>query len=132
MTTYTSPFTGQTLNTSQVGYEALSISANTVLQWPINGNNSNVVANILEITATVANLQVALPPALQVSQGQAFIIKNVGTVGNFSFTLTDNSGNTIITIPVDIKIGGLKLKKKSRLRTGLGWGACNAKASSGI
>ena len=100
MTTYTSPFTGQTLNPSQVGYEALTISTNTTLQWPINGNNSNVVANILEITSTVANLQVALPPALQVSQGQAFIIKNVGTGGNFSFTLTDNSGNTIITIPV--------------------------------
>ena len=70
------------------------------MQWPINGTNTNVVANILEITATVAGLLVELPPALQVSQGQAFIIKNVGTGGNFSFTLTDNSGNTIITIPV--------------------------------
>jgi hypothetical protein len=51
MTTYTNPFTGQTLSPSQVSYEALTLSANTQLQWPINGNNSNVVANIIDVTA---------------------------------------------------------------------------------
>ena len=52
MTTYTNPFTGQTVSPSQVGYEALSLTANTTLQWPVNGNNSNVVANIIDVNAS--------------------------------------------------------------------------------
>jgi hypothetical protein len=52
MTTYTNPYTGQTVSPSQVGYEALTISTDTVLQWPINGNTVDVVANIIEVTAT--------------------------------------------------------------------------------
>ena len=52
MTTYTNPYTGQTISPSQVGYENLTISTDTVLQWPINGNTDSVVANIIEVTAT--------------------------------------------------------------------------------
>ena len=99
MTIYTNPYTGQTISPSQVGYESLTISTNTVLSWPINGtSSSNVVANIIEVTATVASLQLQLPPATQVSVGQAVIIRNVGTGGNFAFTVTDTSGNTIVSI----------------------------------
>jgi len=53
MTTYTSPFTGQTISPSQVSYESLTISANTPLSWPINGNNTVVSANIIDVTATI-------------------------------------------------------------------------------
>ncbi len=99
MTTYTNPYTGQTINPSQVGYESLTISTNTALSWPINGTtSSNIVANIIEVTATVAGLQLQLPPATQVSVGQAVIIRNVGAGGNFAFTVTDTSGNTIVSI----------------------------------
>jgi hypothetical protein len=67
MTTYTNPYTGQTINPSQVGYESLTISSNTTLNWPINGNTTgNVVANIIEVTATAANLKLILPAATQV------------------------------------------------------------------
>jgi len=52
MTSYVSPYTGQTISPSQVGYESLSISTDTILQWPVNGNTSDVVANIIEVTAT--------------------------------------------------------------------------------
>jgi hypothetical protein len=92
MTTYQNPFTGQTINPSQVGYESLSISTNTTLQWPINGNNSNVVANIMDITATVGSLSLILPSAQQVSVGQNIIIRNVGSN---SFNVT-NAGSSII------------------------------------
>jgi hypothetical protein len=95
MTTYTNPYTGQTIQPSQVGYESLTISANEYLQWPVNGNTSDVVANIIEITATVGGLFVYMPPATQVSVGQTTLIKNVGSN---AFTVVDNSGNTIITI----------------------------------
>jgi len=95
MTTYVSPFTGQTINPSQVGYESLTISADTYLQWPINGNTINVVANIIDVTATTSNLRLILPAATEVSTGQTVLIRNLGSN---SFTVTDNSLNTIITI----------------------------------
>jgi hypothetical protein len=95
MTSYTNPYSGQTIQPSQVGYESLTISANEYLQWPVNGNTSDVVANIIEITATATNLLVYMPPATQVSVGQTTLIKNVGSN---PFTVVDNGGNTIITI----------------------------------
>jgi len=168
MTTYTSPFTGQTVSPSQVSYESLTISANTPLSWPINGNNTVVSANIIDVTATIGGatfvgyisgttltvtsvttgtmavgqvitgtnvasgttitalisgtgatgtyrvsisqtiassgspitmtapqLFLLLPPATQVSTGQAIIVRNTGTN---AFTVTDNSGNTIVSI----------------------------------
>ena len=52
MTTYTNPYTGQTVNQSPIGYESLTLSSTTQLQWPINGNTSSVVAGIIEVTAT--------------------------------------------------------------------------------
>ena len=55
MTTYTNPFTGQTVSPSQVGYEALTLTANTELQWPVNGNTTSVVANIIEVTASLGS-----------------------------------------------------------------------------
>lgn len=95
MPSYTNPFTGQTISPSQVGYESLTISANTELQWPINGNNTQVVANIIDVTATVASLELIMPPATQVSVGQSVLVNNIGS---FTFTVTDNSGNTIAAI----------------------------------
>ena len=95
MTTYQNPLTGQTINPSQVGYEALSISVNTTLQWPINGNDNNVVANIMDITATTTGLSLILPSAQQVSVGQNIIIRNIGTN---SFNVTNAGGSVIATI----------------------------------
>ena len=100
MTTYTSPYTGQTINPAQVGYENLTISTDTTLQWPINSNSTSVVANILDVTATANGLKLILPPALEVSVGQAFIVRNIGNAGQYAFTVANNSGETIQTIPV--------------------------------
>ena len=95
MTTYVNPYTGQTVSPSQVGYESLTISTDTTLQWPINGNTSNVVANIIEVTATVGSLNLYMPPASQVSDGQTALIRNVGSN---TFTVVDASGNTIVSV----------------------------------
>jgi hypothetical protein len=94
--TYVNPITGQTINPSQIGYESLTISANTALDWPINGTtNTNVVAAIIQVTATVASLSLSLPSALQVSTGQSVLIQNVGSN---PFTVTNISGATIVSI----------------------------------
>jgi hypothetical protein len=96
MSTYVNPITGQTINPSQIGYEELTISTNTALDWPINGTiNQNVVAAIIQVTATVGGLNVRLPSALQVSTGQSVLIQNVGSN---TFTVTDISGNTISSV----------------------------------
>lgn len=95
MTTYTNPFTGQTISPSQVSYEALTISVDTALEWPINGNQGDVASAIIDVTATVASLKLALPPATQVSTGQSVLVRNVGAN---TFTVTNTSGNTIIAI----------------------------------
>lgn len=95
MTTYVSPYTGQTINPSQVGYENLTISTDTLLQWPINGNTTNVVANIIDVTATVGGLSVYLAPATEVSTGQSVLFRNIGSN---TFTVVDNGGNTIVSV----------------------------------
>lgn len=95
MTTYTNPYTGQTISPSQVGYEQLTISVDTELQWPINGNTNDVVANIIEVDATVASLSLIMPPATQVSVGQSALIRNIGSN---TFTVVDQGLNTIVSI----------------------------------
>lgn len=94
MTTYTNPFTGQTISPASVSYESITISSNTALQWPINGNTSTPASNIIDVTATVASLQLQLPPASQVSTGQSVLVRNIGSI---AFTVTDTSGNTIVS-----------------------------------
>jgi hypothetical protein len=93
---YVNPITGQTINPSQVGYSSLTISTDTELDWPINGTTStDVVAAIIQVSATVDSLSLYMPSALQVSTGQSVLIQNIGAD---SFTVTDVSGNVIIGI----------------------------------
>ena len=97
MTTYTNPFTGQTVNPSSVSYETLALTANTTLEWPINGNNGTPASSIIDVTATSSGTSTGwllqLPPATQVSPGQSVIVRNVGSQ---LFTVADNGGNTIV------------------------------------
>lgn len=95
MTSYVNPFTGQTIQPSQVGYESLTIAVDTVLQWPINGNDNLVVANIIDVTASAASLKLYLPDATQVSVGQSVLINNVGAT---AFTVVKSDGSTIISV----------------------------------
>jgi hypothetical protein len=98
MTSYTNPFSGQTINPSAVSYEALSVTADTSLQWPVNGNTNAPVSSIIDVTATLngsTGWLLELPPAQQVSTGQSTLVRNIGS---YPFTVTDYSGNTIVTI----------------------------------
>ena len=99
MTTYTNPFTGQTVSPSQVSFEAISLTANLQLEWPINGNDATPASAIIDVTATSSGTATGwlleLPPATQVSVGQTIIVRNTGAN---TFTVTDYSGNTIIAV----------------------------------
>ena len=94
---YNSPFTGTVIQPTDVSYRAITLTANTQLQWPINGNaTDDYAARIMQVNATAANLALWMPPANQTSVGNDALIRNVGSN---SFTVKNYAGtNTIITI----------------------------------
>jgi len=94
---YNSPFTGNVIQPTDVAFRAITLSANTQLQWPINGNaTDDVAARIMNVTATTGGLALWMPPANQTSVGNDALIRNVGSN---SFTVRTFGGvNTIITI----------------------------------
>ena len=94
---FVSPFSGSVIQPTDVSYRSITLSANTQLEWPINGNaTENFSARIMQVNATAGSLQLRMPPANQTSVGNDALIRNVGSN---SFTVTDFGGaNTIITI----------------------------------
>jgi hypothetical protein len=94
---YNSPFTGTVIQPTDVSYRSVTLSANTQLEWPINGNaTTDYAARIMNVTASSAGLALWMPPANQTSVGNDALIRNVGAN---SFTVKDYAGtNTIITI----------------------------------
>ena len=94
---YNSPFTGNVVQPTDVSYRAVTLAANTQLEWPINGNaTDDYAARIMDVTASSAGLSLYMPPANQASVGNDAMIRNVGAN---SFTVTTYNGNgTIITI----------------------------------
>lgn len=94
---YNSPFTGNVIQPTDVSYRAVTLSANTQLEWPINGNaTDDFAARIMQVTATTAGLSLYMPPANQSSVGNDALIRNVGAN---TFTVKDYAGtNTIISV----------------------------------
>lgn len=95
MTSYVNPFTGQTISPSSVSYEELTISVDTELEWPINGNVNTPASSIIDVEATTTGLKLLLPSAEQVSTGQSVLIRNIGAN---PFTVADNDGGTIVSV----------------------------------
>jgi len=94
---YNSPFTGNVVQPTDVSYRSITLTANTQLEWPINGNaTDDFAARIMQVTASSGGLCLYMPPANQSSVGNDALIRNVGAT---TFTVKDYSGsNTIISI----------------------------------
>jgi hypothetical protein len=93
---FTSPFTGQVIQPTDVSYRSVSISVNTTLSWPINGSaTDNAAARIMDVTATTAGLSLSMPPANQASVGSDALIRNVGAN---TVTIKDYDGNSIASV----------------------------------
>lgn len=93
---FNSPFTGNVIVPTDVSYRSITLSANIVLEWPINGNATpNYAARIMNVTATAGGLTMRMPPANQASVGQDALIRNVGAN---TFTVADYDGNPIIVV----------------------------------
>ena len=93
---YTSPFTGDVIQPTDVSYRAVTLAANTQLYWPGTTDTSDVTARIMQVTATAASLSLIMPPADQASVGNDALIRNVGSN---AFTVKSYAAaGTIITI----------------------------------
>lgn len=94
---YNSPFTGNVVQPTDVSYRSVTLSANTQLEWPINGNaTANVAARIMDVTASSGGLFLYMPPANQTSVGNDAMIRNVGAN---TFTVKNFDGvGTLVTI----------------------------------
>lgn len=93
---FTSVFTGQIIQPTDVSFRAITLSVTTTLSWPINGSDTdNAAARIMNVTATAGSLLLKMPPANQTSVGQDALIRNVGAT---TFTVADYNGNTIVAV----------------------------------
>jgi hypothetical protein len=94
---FNSPFTGNTIQPTDVSYRTVTMTADTQLQWPINGNaTDDYAARIMNVTASTAGLSLLMPPASQSSVGNDALIRNVGSN---TFTVKSYaSAGTIITV----------------------------------
>lgn len=94
---YNSPFTGNVIQPTDVSFRSITLSANTQLAWPINGNvDGDYTARIMEVTATAPNLELWMPPANQASVGQDALIRNIGA--NSFDVRTFNDQGAIVTV----------------------------------
>jgi hypothetical protein len=94
---YNSPFTGNVIQPTDVSFRAVTLSANTQLEWPINGNaTDDYAARIMDVTATTSGLELWMPPANQTSVGNDALIRNVGANSFDVRTYNDNSA--IVTV----------------------------------
>ena len=97
--TYTSPFTGNVIQPTDVSYAYVALSANTQLYWPAYVNaGQQVAARIMEFQAASAGLAVSLPDATQASDGQDILIRNTGA---YAFTVNRFGGTGSFTVGVN-------------------------------
>lgn len=90
---FTEVFGGTTIYPSDVSYLALALTANTELDWPLEGAGG-LVARIIDITPSGA-FTITMPPADQTGAGQTVLFNNLGPS---TVTVADNAGGTILSI----------------------------------
>ena len=93
--TYTQVFGGTTIYPSDVSYLALTLSADTYLEWPLESSTSNdPAARIIDITPT-GSFSILMPPADQTGTGQTILFNNLGPQ---TVTIKSNTGVTLASI----------------------------------
>jgi hypothetical protein len=98
MTTYTSPFTGNVIQPTDVSYAAVALSGTLQLYWPQYVNaGEQVAARIMDITPADDLSVLVLPDATQASLGQDILIRNLGA---YSFTVQRYDGTGSFSVPV--------------------------------
>ena len=93
--TFTQVFGGTTIYPSDVSYLALTLSADTALEWPLESNtNEYPVARIIDVTPTGA-FSIIMPPADQTGTGQTVLFNNLGPQ---TVTVKNSVGATLLSM----------------------------------
>jgi len=93
MTTYTNIFGGSNISPAEISYSEVSLTANTTFDWALEtAPSTNLIAGIMDVTASAGPYSLTLPSALEVSTGQAILFNNVGAN---SFIIKNNTGTQI-------------------------------------
>jgi hypothetical protein len=80
MTTYTNIFGGNNISPAEISYATVSLTANTTFDWALEtAPSTNLIAGIMDVTATAGPWSLTLPSALEASTGQAILFNNVGS-----------------------------------------------------
>lgn len=110
MTVYTNIFGGNNISPSQVSYAAVTLTADTTFDWPLEtAPSSNLIANIMDVTASSGPFSLTLPDAREASNGQVILFNNVGAN---TFIVKDNTG-VQIAAPVGGSVWQLYLTSNS-------------------
>ena len=95
-TSFTQVFGGNTIYPSDVSYLALSLTADTALQWPLEANvGPNVVARIIDVASDAAH-SILMPDATQTGTGQVVLFNNLSA---YVVTVKDSAGGTLVAMP---------------------------------
>jgi len=93
--TFTSPFTGDVIQPTDVSYASYNLTANLQLQWPSNTNGlQNPAARIMDVYQN-ASWTLKMPDATQVSVGQDALIRNTSAA---SVNVLNFAGSVICTV----------------------------------
>lgn len=95
---YTNVFTGSTIYPTEVALTKLDMTANVVLQWPIEAPLGEPLASeIVEITtSTSASWTIKVPDAMLVSVGQTILFNNRTGV---AISVLDYNNASIVSVP---------------------------------
>lgn len=100
---FNSPFTGTVIQPTDVSYRSITLTANTQLEWPINGNaTDDYAARIMQVTATTGGLELRMPPANQTSVGNDALIRNIGA-NSFDVKTYDGVGSIVTVAAGEVK-----------------------------
>ena len=103
---YNSPFTGNVIQPTDVSYASYALTSETIqLEWPLNGNDTDLVAaRVMQVSTTSTAYELWMPPANQVSVGQDALIYNTG---NVALTVkTFGGASTICTVDTSSSTNG--------------------------
>lgn len=79
MTTFTNIFGGSSISPTEISYVDVALTADTTFDWALEtAPSSNLIAGIMDVTATTGPWSLTLPSALDVSTGQVILFNNVG------------------------------------------------------
>jgi hypothetical protein len=97
MTTYTSPFSGDVVQPTDVSFAEYTLTASIELYWPINGVPAtfNIAARIMNISSASSAFTISMPPANQTSVGNDALFNNTGAA---NITILDYDGNSIAVV----------------------------------